>query len=141
MARAVPGAGTVLVSARGYALYIFAPYHRRQVTCTGGRAKGWPPVMLPSGAVPAAGPGVNASLLGSDPDPGDGRVVTYRGWPPYTYEDDARAGRRPGDRQRRRRLVRAAPVRRAADPRTAALSRRRPSQALLASAGLANACR
>jgi predicted lipoprotein with Yx(FWY)xxD motif len=96
MARAVPGVGTVLVTARGYVLYIFAPDNRRQVTCTGSCAQDWPPVMLPSGAVPTAGPGVNASQLSSDPDPRGGQVVTYHGWPLYAYEDDTRPGQAAG---------------------------------------------
>jgi len=96
MARALPGTGTVLVNARGYALYMFEPDQRRQVTCTGQCAQDWPPVMLPSGTVPAAGPGIKASLLGSDPDPGGGRVVTYHGWPLYTYESDTHPGQAAG---------------------------------------------
>jgi predicted lipoprotein with Yx(FWY)xxD motif len=96
MARVLPGVGTVLVSAEGYALYMFVPDRRRQVTCTGQCAQDWPPARLPSGAVPDAGPGVKASLLGSDPDPSGGRVVTYRGWPLYTYESDTQPGQATG---------------------------------------------
>jgi len=39
---------------------------------------------------------LRASLLGSDPDPGGGRVVTYHGWPLYTYENDAQPGQATG---------------------------------------------
>jgi hypothetical protein len=31
-------------------------------------------------------------LLGSDPDPSGGRVVTYNGWPLYTYRSDVELG-------------------------------------------------
>jgi len=96
MARALPGVGRVLVNATGYALYMFAPDGRRQVTCTGACAGTWPPVRLPSGAVLAVGPGVKPSLLGSDPDPGGGRVVTYDGWPLYTYSGDVQPGQATG---------------------------------------------
>lgn len=89
MARRLPVVGTVLVNSRGYALYMFVPDARHKVTCTGGCASAWPPVTLPGGTVPKAGPGVRAALLGSDPDPSGGRVVTYRGWPLYTYQGDA----------------------------------------------------
>jgi hypothetical protein len=36
--------------------------------------------------------GVKASLLGSDPDPSGGKVVTYAGWPLYTYVADTGPG-------------------------------------------------
>ncbi len=90
------GVGKVLVTAKGYALYMFEPDHHRSVTCTGVCAGTWPPVTLPSGASVVAGPGVNASLIGSDPDPGGGRVVTYDGWPLYTYTGDVQPGQATG---------------------------------------------
>ena len=84
--------GKVLVNASGHALYTFAPDKASKVTCTGACAKIWPPLVLPSGAKPAAAGGVTASLLGSDPNPSGGRVVTYKGWPLYTYVTDTTAG-------------------------------------------------
>ncbi len=96
MARSLPTVGTVLVTAKGYALYMFAPDSHRSVTCTGVCAGTWPPVMLPAGGSLAAGPGVSASLLGSDPDPAGGRVVTYDGWPLYTYTGDIDPGQATG---------------------------------------------
>lgn len=95
-ARNLPGAGTVLVSSGGYALYMFVPDGQRQVTCTGLCAATWPPVKISPGARLAAGPGVSAALLGSDPDPAGGRVVTYNGWPLYTYTGDVQAGQITG---------------------------------------------
>jgi predicted lipoprotein with Yx(FWY)xxD motif len=92
LASSLPEVGPVLVNRRGYALYMFVPDRRRAVTCTGSCAATWPPVMLPAGAALTAGPGVRASLLGTDPDPAGGRVVTYAGWPLYTYTGDAQAG-------------------------------------------------
>lgn len=94
--RPVPDVGTVLVTGKGYALYMFEPDRRRAVTCTGVCAGTWPPLMLPSGAALAAGPGVKAALLGSDPAPGGGRVVTYGGWPPYTYTGDVEPAQATG---------------------------------------------
>ncbi len=35
MARSLPGVGTVLVTAKGYALYSFAPDNHHAVTCAG----------------------------------------------------------------------------------------------------------
>ena len=96
MARSVPGVGTVLVDSQGYALYVFAPDDHRAITCTGTCLGTWPPLMLPSGVRLAAGPGVRSMLLGSDPDPAGGRVVTYDGWPLYTYAGDVAPGQATG---------------------------------------------
>ena len=52
---------------------------------------------LRSGETVAAGPGVRPGLLGTAPNPGGGRVVTYHGWPLYTYLGDAAPG--PADGQ------------------------------------------
>jgi predicted lipoprotein with Yx(FWY)xxD motif len=95
-ARSLPRVGTVLVSKQGYALYMFVPDGRHDVTCTGLCASTWPPVKLPAGAALKAGPGVRSSLLGSDPDPAGGRVVTYAGWPLYTYTGDVQPGQATG---------------------------------------------
>ena len=88
--------GTVLATNKGYALYIFAPDAGRQVTCTGGCATGWPPLLGSAGETVAAGPGVRPGLLGTAPNPGGGRVVTYDGWPLYTYLGDTAPGRADG---------------------------------------------
>ena len=95
-ARSLPGAGTVLVTSSGYALYMFEPDARRQVTCTGLCAATWPPLKIAAGAGLSAGPGVRGALLGSDPDPAGGRVVTYDGWPLYLYIGDKKPGQATG---------------------------------------------
>ena len=91
-ARSLPGVGTVLVNSSGYTLYMFQPDGQRRVTCTKLCAAVWPPVKISPGARLVAGPGVRAALLGSDPDPSGGRVVTYNGWPLYTYRNDVQPG-------------------------------------------------
>ena len=96
MARSLPGVGTVLVTSQGYALYVFAPDDHRAITCTGTCLGTWPPLMFPAGGTFAVGPGVNSMLLGSDPDPAGGRVVTYDGWPLYTYAGDVQPGQATG---------------------------------------------
>lgn len=89
----VPALGaTVLVDSSGYPLYVFAPDNGKKVTCTGACAAVWPPLKLPSGSEPSAGSGVDAHLLGSDPDPAGGSVITYNGWPLYTYTTDLKLG-------------------------------------------------
>ena len=95
-AKSLPRVGTVLVNAAGDALYMFVPDDQRQVTCVSLCAETWPPVRLRTGAALAAGPGVRQALLGSDADPAGGRVVTYHGWPLYSYTADVYAGQTTG---------------------------------------------
>jgi predicted lipoprotein with Yx(FWY)xxD motif len=53
----------------------------------------WPPVKLSSAQKKAvAAATAKSSLLGSDPDPEGGSVVTYAGWPLYTYAADSGPG-------------------------------------------------
>ncbi len=84
--------GTVLVNSAGHALYIFAPDKATKVACTATCQKIWPPLKLSGGAKPTGAGGMKSSLLGSDPNPSGGRVVTYNGWPLYTYVTDTAAG-------------------------------------------------
>jgi len=92
----LPKLGTVLVDGKGRTLYMFVPDKRKKVTCTGTCAAVWPPVKLAKGAKPVAKGAAKAKLLGSDPDPTGGRVVTYDGWPLYTYVGDTSAGKATG---------------------------------------------
>lgn len=95
--RTVTGFGTVLVDGQGRTLYVFAPDHAKAVTCLGGCATVWPPVSLPGTAKPTASGAVKSALLGSDPNPGGGRVVTYNGWPLYNYVADPTPGSTSGE--------------------------------------------
>jgi predicted lipoprotein with Yx(FWY)xxD motif len=92
----INGLGAVLVTNKGYALYVFPRDRASRVTCTGGCASAWPPLKLHAGETVAAGAGVRADQLGTVPDPGGGRVVTYHGWPLYTYLGDAGPGHAAG---------------------------------------------
>ncbi len=94
--RKVPKLGTILVDAKGLTLYMFVPDKRRRVTCVSTCAAVWPPVMLPKHARPRAAKKAKQRLLGSDRDPAGGRVVTYRGWPLYTYVGDRKPGQATG---------------------------------------------
>jgi predicted lipoprotein with Yx(FWY)xxD motif len=95
-ARPLAHVGEVLVDSHGYALYMFVPDAQKQVTCAGLCAATWPPLKVPADATLAAGPGVRSALLGSDADPAGGRVVTYDGWPLYTYSGDVSPGQITG---------------------------------------------
>ena len=88
----IPGLGPVLVNAQGRTLYVFDPDNHSKVTCVGACASVWPPVKLAAGAKAVGSGAVKASLLGSDPDPSGGRVVTYAGWPLYAYVADTSPG-------------------------------------------------
>jgi predicted lipoprotein with Yx(FWY)xxD motif len=87
----VDGLGPVLVNAEGRVLYTFVPDNAKKVTCVGACATVWPPLKL-SGSKAVGSGTVKASLLGSDPNPSGGNVVTYAGWPLYTYVADTGAG-------------------------------------------------
>ena len=95
-AKTIPGLGPVLVNPAGRTLYTFAPDKAKKVTCVGGCASVWPPVMLAAGAKAVGSGGVKASLLGSDPDPSGGKVLTYAGWPLYLYVADTAPGAHAG---------------------------------------------
>lgn len=96
--RSVAGLGTVLVDGNGMTLYMFPPDAQHQVTCTGRCAVVWPPVVVAAGTQPKASGSAKASLLGTDPYPGNAgkRVVTYDGWPLYRYDADTRPGEANG---------------------------------------------
>jgi predicted lipoprotein with Yx(FWY)xxD motif len=94
--RTLPTVGAVLVNAEGHTLYTFAPDQHSKVTCVSACASVWPPLKLASGETPAGSSPLKASLLTSDPDPEGGSVVTYAGWPLYTYAADGSAGQDSG---------------------------------------------
>lgn len=93
----ISGLGPVLVNGDGHVLYIFEPDDQKKVTCTTTCAAVWPPVVVKGGQETKAEGDVKASMLGTDPNPnGSGRVVTYDGWPLYTYTADTSAGQANG---------------------------------------------
>lgn len=92
VARPLSPFGTVLTTGSGYALYVFEPDAAKRVTCSGECAAHWPP-LHPSGPLSTiAGSGVRRSLLGADRDANGRPVVTYAGWPLYTYIGDSGPG-------------------------------------------------
>jgi predicted lipoprotein with Yx(FWY)xxD motif len=94
--RMIPKLGPVLVNSKGMTLYMFVPDKRSKVTCIHTCAAVWPPLRLPSGAKAAASGLARSLLLGSDPNPTGGRVVTYNKWPLYTYIADRAPGQAKG---------------------------------------------
>jgi predicted lipoprotein with Yx(FWY)xxD motif len=90
--RKLPKLGVVLVDGKGRTLYLFVPDKRKKVTCFNACASLWPPVKLRTGAKPVATGTAKQALLGSDRNPAGGRVVTYNGWPLYTFVGDGSPG-------------------------------------------------
>jgi predicted lipoprotein with Yx(FWY)xxD motif len=82
--------GKILVSSSGRTLYAFTRDSRNTDRCmhVSGCTSVWP--LYSSAKQPVAGPGVNASLLGSIKLPHrTARQVTYGGHPLYTYSGDS----------------------------------------------------
>jgi predicted lipoprotein with Yx(FWY)xxD motif len=88
--------GNILVTSTGLVLYMFVPDKDKKVTCVSLCAATWPPVFVASGGTVAAGAGVQQSMIGTDPDPAGGKVVTYDGWPLYGYTGDQSPGQTTG---------------------------------------------
>jgi predicted lipoprotein with Yx(FWY)xxD motif len=81
--------GTVLVNSSGHVLYMFAPDKHTKVACDSACQEIWPPVTAPKAGVAKAVGSAKQSLVGSYKNPVTGhRIVTYNGWPLYTYITD-----------------------------------------------------
>jgi len=94
--RTVSGLGHILVNSSGHTLYVFAPDNATKVTCTGACATVWPPAYLPAGAHAVGTGGVKTASLGSAASPTGGNVITYHGWPLYTFAADTAPGSTAG---------------------------------------------
>ncbi|HET6793136.1 MAG TPA: hypothetical protein VFH45_01765 [Acidimicrobiales bacterium] len=95
----VPGLGTVLVNGDGRTIYILTSEAGGKVTCTdaNGCTKYWPDTELPSGMTqPVAGPGVDASKLGTTKGASGDLYSTYGGYPLYTFAGDSGPGQKNG---------------------------------------------
>lgn len=98
--RSVAGVGTVLVNGSdGRTLYLLTSEQGGNLTCTddNGCTKVWPDTELPAGVSAAtAGPGVDASMLGTVKSADGHLYPTYAGWPLYEYAGDQGAGQANG---------------------------------------------
>src|SRR5574338_1135497 len=82
--------GPILVDDKGMTLYVFEKDTPNTSNCYDKCATNWPP-LLTSGN-PAAGDGVEASMLGTTQRTDGTMQVTYNGWPLYFYAKDKAAG-------------------------------------------------
>jgi predicted lipoprotein with Yx(FWY)xxD motif len=97
---ASPLGAAILVSSKGSTLYHFLREGKGTIRCTGSCTILWPPLLLPAGGKPVAGPGVDARKLGTIARP-DGRLqVTYNGLALYRDFYD-KAGQANGQGQDR----------------------------------------
>jgi predicted lipoprotein with Yx(FWY)xxD motif len=82
----------ILVGSKGLTLYHYVPETKGTIKCTGACTLLWPPLVVPAGVKPVAGPGLTAAKLGTIKRP-DGRMqVTYNGLTLYRDYYD-----KPGD--------------------------------------------
>jgi len=86
-----------VASSTGRTLYHFTADTRTKVNCTTSCVALWPPLLVPTGAKPAAGPGISAAKLGTLKRADGGLQVTYNGMTLYRYTGDSGAGQTNGE--------------------------------------------
>ena len=87
----------VLVSPRGLTLYHMTAEKGKKIVCAGACTQFWPPLLIKRGTKPTAGPGVNATKLGTIRRPDGTYQVTYAGFALYTFASDKRPGQANGE--------------------------------------------
>ncbi|GAA3874591.1 COG4315 family predicted lipoprotein [Tessaracoccus defluvii] len=88
LAMADSSLGSILVDGAGMTLYLFTKDAPGSSACEGQCLINWPPLV----GEPAAGDGVDASLLGSFQRSDGTTQATYNGWPLYYWKNDAAPG-------------------------------------------------
>jgi predicted lipoprotein with Yx(FWY)xxD motif len=86
--------GTYLAGPNGHALYLWVADSGDMSSCSGACAHAWPPLLTKG--KPTAGPGVNASDLGTTMRSDGTEEVTYKGHPLYYFIADTSAGSAKG---------------------------------------------
>jgi predicted lipoprotein with Yx(FWY)xxD motif len=87
---ATTSAGSVLTDDKGRVLYMFNPDNRGASVCYAECATAWPPTLTTG--KPTAGPGADASLLGTTTRKDGKTQVTYNKYPLYTFAFDPKPG-------------------------------------------------
>ena len=86
--------GNVLVNSEGFTLYFFAPDANGDSNCLGGCANTWPPFFAENLTI---GDGLEQSDFGTITRTDGQSQITYKGWPLYTFANDAQPGQINGD--------------------------------------------
>jgi predicted lipoprotein with Yx(FWY)xxD motif len=97
----VGGLGTVLVDGQGRTLYTLTSELHGAITCTtaSGCTQVWGELDLGKGHATARTRGATQpSLLGTETGAAGGRLVTYGGWPLYTFAGDTAPGQANGQK-------------------------------------------
>jgi predicted lipoprotein with Yx(FWY)xxD motif len=88
---------SILGNQSRHTLYHLTSEKGKKFVCVGACATLWPPLTVPKGTKPVAGPGITKSKLGTITRP-DGRIqVTYAGLTLYRYSGDSKAGQTNGE--------------------------------------------
>jgi predicted lipoprotein with Yx(FWY)xxD motif len=95
LSASVSGIGTVLEASNGFTIYHLTTEVGGQIKCTGGCRATWPPILAPTGALPALPDGVPGTLATID-RPDGGVQLTLDGMPLYTYSGDSGPGQSNG---------------------------------------------
>ena len=82
--------GEILVDGEGLTAYVFFSDEGGESTCYDECESAWPPITVDGD--PAAGEGVDESLLGTTERDDGTTQVTYDGWPLYLFASDAAPG-------------------------------------------------
>jgi predicted lipoprotein with Yx(FWY)xxD motif len=93
--RSIAGIGAVLQAPTGFTLYHITSDVNGKITCTGGCASTWPPLIASSGMLPASSSNV-AKHLATIKRPDGSLQVTFDGMPLYTYSGDTGPGQANG---------------------------------------------
>jgi predicted lipoprotein with Yx(FWY)xxD motif len=88
--------GAVLIGPNGLTLYTYSGDSANTSACTGSCASEWPPLTVPAGQQPTAGPGVTGSLTSLVRADGTTQLA-YDGLPLYYWQGDAKPGDVTGD--------------------------------------------
>jgi len=83
---------TILTDSTGRTLYFFKKDQGGKVTCVGGCAQAWPPVLLPAGTATATSASQLPGTLATVANPAGGTQVTYNTWPLYRFASDQKPG-------------------------------------------------
>ena len=87
--------GMILVAANGHTLYLFGKDRNDKSACSASCAQFWPPLL--TRGKPTAGPGIEASLLGTTKRSNGSLQVTYNRHPLYRFLLDKRTGQTSGE--------------------------------------------